>query len=159
MDIKKISLLALFIALSVIGSFIKIPAVVGSIALDAFPALLAVVLIGTTAGAVVAGMGHMVSAYIGGMTLGPLHIIVAMGMALIVWVFGVIYKSDRRMLAGVIFVLCNSFMIPLPFAFIMSMPFYVALIPSLLVGASVNTVIALILIPRVETISRSNWQV
>ncbi|HEX6595068.1 MAG TPA: ECF transporter S component [Bacillota bacterium] len=152
MDIKKISLLALFIALSVIGSFIKIPAVVGSIALDAFPALLAVVLIGTTAGAVVAGMGHMVSAYIGGMTLGPLHIIVAMGMALIVWVFGVIYKSDRRMLAGVIFVLCNSFMIPLPFAFIMSMPFYVALIPSLLVGASVNTVIALILIPRVETI-------
>src|SRR5699024_11328848 len=89
-------------------------------------------------------MGHMVSAYIGGMTLGPLHIIVAMGMALIVWVFGVIYKSDRRMLAGVIFVLCNSFMIPLPFAFIMSMPFYVALIPSLLVGASVNTVIALI---------------
>src|SRR5699024_11569813 len=75
-----------------IGSFIKIPAVVGSIPLDAFPALLAVVLIGTTAGAVVAGMGHMVSAYIGGMTLGPLHIIVAMGMALIVWVFGVIYK-------------------------------------------------------------------
>src|SRR5699024_11807817 len=59
MDIKKISLLALFIALSVIGSFIKIPAVVGSIALDAFPALLAVVLIGTTAGAVVAGMGHI----------------------------------------------------------------------------------------------------
>src|SRR5699024_8922909 len=147
MDIKKISLLALFIALSVIGSFIKIPAVVGSIALDAFPALLAVVLIGTTAGAVVAGMGHMVSAYIGGMTLGLFNVIVAMGMVLMVWVFGVIYKSDCRMLAGVIFVLCNSFMIPLPFAFIMSMPFYVALIPSLLVGASVNTVIALILIP------------
>src|SRR5699024_7799994 len=133
-------------------SFIKIPAVVGSIALDAFPALLAVVLIGTTAGAVVAGMGHRVCDYIGGVSLGPLDIIVAMGMALFVWLFGGLYKSDRLMLAGVIFVLCNSFMIPLPFAFIMSMPFYVALIPSLLVGASVNTVIALILIPRVETI-------
>src|SRR5699024_12800539 len=113
MYIKKISLLALFIALSVIGSFIKIPAVVGSIALDAFPALLAVVLIGTTAGAVVAGMGHMVSAYIGGMTLGPLHIIFDMGMAMIVWVFGGIYKLVLIRLEGVTFVLCYCFMISL----------------------------------------------
>src|SRR5699024_3998457 len=53
MDIKKISLLALFIDLSVIGSFIKIPAVFCSIALDAFPALLSVVIIGTTAWAII----------------------------------------------------------------------------------------------------------
>ena len=43
MNTKKMSLLALFVALSIIGAMIKIPAVVGSVALDAFPALVVVV--------------------------------------------------------------------------------------------------------------------
>ena len=41
-DKKMLSLLALFIALSAVGAAIKIPAVVGSVALDASPALLQV---------------------------------------------------------------------------------------------------------------------
>lgn len=41
MNIRKMSLIALFIALSVIGAAIKIPAIIGSIALDVFPAILA----------------------------------------------------------------------------------------------------------------------
>jgi len=53
------SLLALFIALSVIGASIKSPAVIGSVALDVFPALFSSVLIGKRTGAVVAGLGHM----------------------------------------------------------------------------------------------------
>src|SRR5699024_11235420 len=59
---KKMSLLALFIALSVIGASIKIPAVIGSVALDVFPALFASVLIGKRTGAVVAGLGHILTA-------------------------------------------------------------------------------------------------
>ena len=53
------SLLALFIALSVIGAPIKSPAVIGSVALDVFPALFASVLIGKRTGAVVSGLGYM----------------------------------------------------------------------------------------------------
>src|SRR5699024_6873656 len=74
--IDKICLLSLFIVLSVIGSFIKKPGVVGIKELDVFKALIAVVLIETTAQAVVAVMRLMVSAYIDAMTLGPFHIIV-----------------------------------------------------------------------------------
>lgn len=53
MNIKKITLLALFIGLSVVGAMIKIPAVVTSVALDAFPALLAAVYFGPLAGGIV----------------------------------------------------------------------------------------------------------
>ena len=41
MNVRTISTLAVFIALSVVGAFIKIPSPIGSMALDSFPALLA----------------------------------------------------------------------------------------------------------------------
>ncbi|MFD1851598.1 hypothetical protein [Oceanobacillus bengalensis] len=40
MGARKMSILALFITLSVIGAAIKVPAILGSVALDSFPALL-----------------------------------------------------------------------------------------------------------------------
>ena len=53
MNIKKISLISLFIALSVAGASIKIPAIVSSVALDMVPALLAGVILGGGSGAFV----------------------------------------------------------------------------------------------------------
>lgn len=38
---KKINILAIFIAISVVGAFIKIPSFIGSVALDSFPSLIA----------------------------------------------------------------------------------------------------------------------
>src|SRR5690625_5771740 len=111
---KKMSLLALFIALSVIGASIKIPAVIGSVALDVFPALFASVLIGKRTGAVVAGLGHILSALLGGMPLGPLHAVVAAGMADIVWVFGLFYEWGEKTAAGWFFVLANEWDAPIP---------------------------------------------
>lgn len=148
MSAKKISLLALFIALSVIGASIKIPAVIGSVALDAFPALLASVLIGGVPGAIIAGFGHLISAFIGGMPLGPAHIIVAIEMAAIVWGYSLIYKSGRRLLAGLFFVIFNGLVASLPFIFLMSVSFYLAIIPSLVIGATFNAVVAWLFIPR-----------
>lgn len=46
MNVKKINILAIFIAISVIGAFIKIPSFIGSVALDSFPSLIAGVLLG-----------------------------------------------------------------------------------------------------------------
>ena len=51
MSIKKISLISLFIALSVAGASIKIPAIVSSVALDMVPALLGGVMFGSIPGA------------------------------------------------------------------------------------------------------------
>lgn len=150
LNTKNLSLLALFIALSIVGSMIKIPAVVGSVALDAFPALVAVVLIGGKSGAWIAALGHLMSALIGGMPLGPMHGVIAVEMALIVWVFGMLYQSNRKLLAGASFVFLNGLIAPLPFIILLSFPFYLSLLPSLLIGSVVNMVLAWIAIPRLE---------
>lgn len=149
---RKISLLAFFVGLAVVGAFIKIPAVVSSVALDSFPALLAAAFFGGGAGAVVAGLGHLVSAIIGGLPLGPLHFIVAVEMAVFAAVFAAIYRKGRKWTASIFFVIANALIAPLPFIFFYGVAFFIALIPSLAIGSVINMVIALLLIPRLETI-------
>lgn len=156
MSSKKLSLLALFIALSVIGASIKIPAIVGSIALDAFPALLASILLGKRMGAIIAGFGHILSSLIAGMPLGPMHLIIALEMAVIVWCFSVIYQSGKRKFAGLFFVLSNSLLAALPMLFLLGKGFYFALLPSLFIGAFFNVFVALLFIPRFEKLFTTN---
>lgn len=150
MNTKKMSLLALFVALSIIGAMIKIPAIVGSVALDAFPALVVVVLLGTRSGMFVAAMGHLMSSLIVGMPLGPMHLFVAVEMAVIVWIFGVLYQSGKKWIACIVFIILNGIIAPLPFALLLSLPFYISLVPSVLVGSALNGVLALIFIQRFE---------
>jgi hypothetical protein len=157
MSARKMSLLALFIALSVIGASIKIPSFVGSIALDAFPAMLAGVLIGKKNGAIVAAFGHLISAYFAGFPLGPMHLVIAVEMAVLVWCFGIIYQTGKKIIAGLFFILTNSFLAPLPFIFMLGIGFYVSILPSLLIGATFNTIIALILIPRFKKMFGSSF--
>lgn len=152
MSTKKISILALFLALAVIGASIKIPAFIGSIALDVFPALLAAVLLGRESGAIVAGFGHMISALIGGMPLGPIHFIIAVEMALIVWVFAIIYQTGKRKIAGLVFVIVNSLLAPFPMIFLFGIEFYMSVLLPLFIGACFNVVIAFVFIPRLEHI-------
>ncbi|WP_174616009.1 ECF transporter S component [Virgibacillus ihumii] len=146
MQSKQVSMLALFIALSVIGSAIKIPAFIGSIALDVFPALLAACLLGKRQGALIAGVGHLVSAFLGGMPLGPMHVVIALEMTLLVWVFGAMYQSGKRQLAGIVFVL--AVLAPLPMIALLGTSFYIVVVPSLFVGSLFNVVIALLFIPK-----------
>lgn len=152
MSRRKISLLAVFIGLSVVGSSIKIPAIIGSVALDTFPALLAAAFLGGGAGAVVAGLGHMISAFLGGMPMGPLHIVVAVEMAILAFLFA--YTWKKRWLASSLFVFGNTILAPMPFIFLYDWAFYIALVPSLLIGSIVNTVVALLLIPRIFHVAK-----
>lgn len=143
---------AMLIALTVIGAAIKIPAIIGSVALDAFPALLAAALLGGPAGAIVGGMGHLISALIGGMPMGPFHGIVAAEMAFLAFIFSVLYRNGKKWQAGVLFILGNTFAAPLPFMFLISQAFYLSIVPSLLIGSALNVVVALIVIPKLARI-------
>lgn len=149
MNGRKISLLAVFIGLSVVGASIKLPAIIGSVALDAFPALLAAVFFGGVAGAIVGGFGHMMSALLGGMPMGPLHFIVAAEMAILAYVFSLTWR--KKWMASSIFVIGNGLIAPLPFILFFDVAFYLALVPSLLIGAIINTAVALVLIPRLQS--------
>jgi uncharacterized membrane protein len=148
---KLVSGLAMLTALSVVGAMIKIPAIVGSVALDVFPALLASVLFGAGAGALVGAFGHLLSALIGGFPLGPLHFLIAGEMAVLVWVFGRFYKNNK-ILASTVFIIGNSFVAPLPFIYLMNIGFYLGIVPSLLIGSIINTVIAIVAIPRLSSL-------
>jgi uncharacterized membrane protein len=147
---KLVSGLAMLTALSVVGAMIKIPAIVGSVALDVFPALLAAVLFGPRAGAVVGAMGHLLSALAGGFPLGPMHYLIAIEMAVLVWVFGRLYHNHKILASG-LFILGNSFAAPLPFIYLMNTGFYLGIVPSLLIGSIINAAIALIAIPRLSS--------
>jgi uncharacterized membrane protein len=151
MNVKKISLISLFLALSVAGASIKIPAVVSSVALDMVPALLAGVLLGSIPGALIAFLGHMLSALIGGMPLGPFHLLIAVEMAVLVWFFAIFYKKGKRIVAGIFFAFSNTLIAPIPFLFLLGSSFYIGMIPSLLIGSLFNTILALVLAPRLSS--------
>jgi uncharacterized membrane protein len=149
---KLVSGLAMLTALSVVGAMIKIPAIVGSVALDAFPALLAAALFGAGAGAVVGAFGHLLSAYAGGFPLGPMHFLIAIEMAVLVWGFGRLYNHNK-IIASAVFIIGNSFVAPLPFIYLMNTGFYLGIVPSLLIGSIINTVIAMVAIPRLSSLA------
>ena len=148
----KLTWMALLVALTVIGAAIKVPAIIGSVALDAFPALLAAAIMGGPAGAIVGALGHLLSALISGMPMGPFHFIVAAEMAILAFLFAVLYRKGKKWLAGGFFILGNTLAAPLPFMFLISKAFYLTLVPSLFIGSTINTVIAFIVIPRLARI-------
>jgi uncharacterized membrane protein len=156
MKSRMLSLLALFSALSAVGAAIKIPSIVGSVAFDVFPALLAAALLGSGAGAIVGALGHLLSALISGFPLGPMHVLIAIEMALLVFLFGVLYRKNKKITAGILFIILNTVAAPLPFIILMSKAFYVALVPSLLIGSLVNTIIAIVAIPRLRALFKQN---
>ncbi|MBM4763266.1 ECF transporter S component [Bacillus sp. B15-48] len=152
---KKITTTAVLVALTAIGAAIKVPAIIGSVAFDAFPALLAAGLLGGAAAAVVGGMGHLLSAIIGGMPLGAMHGLIAIEMAVLAFIFYLFYKNGKIWVAAILFILGNTFAAPLPFLFLLGEAFYLALVPSLFVGSVLNTIVALILIPRLAFLLKS----
>ncbi|RSD28951.1 ECF transporter S component [Mesobacillus subterraneus] len=152
MKSRRLSWIAMLVALSAVGASLKIPAPIGSVALDSFPALLAAGLFGGPAGAAAGSLGHLLSALIGGLPLGPFHVLIAGEMALLAYVFALLYKNDKRLSAGMLFVIGNSFVAPLPFIFIMGMPFYIAIVPSLFTGSVLNTVLAFLVLPRIARV-------
>lgn len=157
MSVKKISWLALFTALSVVGGMIKVPAIVASVALDSFPALLAAGLLGAGPGVLVAAFGHLLSALAGGMPMGPFHLLIAAEMAGAVWLFARIYQAAKPLLAIITFILLNGLVLPIPFIFFMGWGFYVTVMPSLLIASMLNGVLAWVALPRLQIVFEKHF--
>ncbi|WP_071459748.1 ECF transporter S component [Bacillus massilinigeriensis] len=154
-NLRRLILISLFSALSVIGGFIKVPSPVGSIALDSFPALLAAAILGPLAGTAVGGIGHLLSALSGGMVMGPFHYLIALEMALLCALFSFLYRKGRHWFAGTVFLLGNSIVAPFPFYFLLGTNMYKGLVPYLFIASLLNTVFALVIIPRLSRVLAS----
>lgn len=142
MSSKNIAWWGIGIALTVIGSTIKIPAIVGSVGLDAFTGLVIAGLGSIAMGAWIAAIGHLLSALLTGFPLGSFHLLIALEMALCVFVFGILNKAGKKAIAAVAFWIGNALISPLPFIFIMDWTFFIAIVPSLMIGSALNVIVA-----------------
>jgi uncharacterized membrane protein len=106
LKVKKIVLIALFIAISAILSNFKI---FSTVAFDSMPAFLAATLISPIAGGLVGALGHMLTAYTSGFPFTvPIHIFIAVLMFIIVSIYGVLFKKFNKYIAIIIAILLNG---------------------------------------------------
>lgn len=102
-NVKTLVVMALCIALSFVGSFIKIS---GTVAFDALPAFFAAILLGPLAGGIVGFFGHFFTALTSGFPFSlPIHLVIAIMMFFSCFVFGLVYKKVNPIvgiIAGII---------------------------------------------------------
>lgn len=149
MTTHKLALAALFISLSAIGGLIKIPLGIASIALDSMPALVAVLFFSAPLAGTIAAFGHLISALLGGMPLGPFHLIIAFEMWAVVWLFAILHRAGKQWLKWPAFIVGNGVVAAVPFYFLLSPAFFYASVPGLVIAASLNAGVAALLMPYV----------
>lgn len=150
MQLKRLTLAAFFVALCVIGGLIKIPSGIGSLALDTVPALISVAFLPPIFSGVVGMLGHMASAMNSGFMLGPLHVLVALEMFVIVIVFARLHKAGRNLTKWIFFIVANGLIAPLPFYFLISPAFFLGAVPFLLLATIVNAIVAAVVMPALQ---------
>ncbi len=141
---RRLSYLAMFMALSTVGAYIKIPSIIGTPALDSFPGFLAALLMGPVNGAIVAALGHMLTALTAGFPLSiPIHLLIAGGMAGIVTLFAIIsrYSLWAGMVTGVVLnaIVLNGLFLPIPG---FGKAFFLAMVVPLTVASILNIILA-----------------
>lgn len=154
MKVKHLTLAAMFAALSAIGGLLKIPLGIGSTALDSAPALVAVAFLSPVLAGVAALLGHIASALYAGFPLGPFHLLVAVEMLVIVYVFARMHKANLHLSKWIFFVIANGLLAPLPFYFLLSPAFFIGIVPGILIATVFNAVIAAVVLP----VLKNAWQ-
>lgn len=150
---KLLTLTAMFAALAVIGSFIKIPVPPGSAALDSTAAFVSMAFLPAPLAAAAGAIGHIATALTSGFPLSlPIHLLIAVEMAVVVGVATLIYKRGRRAMSWVWIIVANGILSPIPFYFILSPAVYIAVAPGILIATSINVVVAAILIPVLQRV-------
>lgn len=151
MKIKTLTLAALFAALCAIGGLIKIPLGISSTALDSAPALIAVAFLSPLLAGIVALIGHLASAFYGGMPLGPFHFLIAVEMFLILYVFARMHQKGLAKTKWLFFIVANGLLAPLPFYFLISPAFFIGAVAGILIATIFNAVIAAVALPVLVT--------
>lgn len=142
---RRVARVAILVALSGVGAFIKIPSPTGTVALDSAPGYLAAAAFSPLEGGVVGALGHLISAATAGFPLGlPIHLVVAAEMFVFAWVLGLLARPLGALVAGVVAVLLNGLLAPAILLPIGGIGMYATQVVPLLVGSAVNVAVAVI---------------
>lgn len=141
---KKMATLAILLALCVIGANIKI---LGSIALDSFPAFIGAIVLGPVAGAFLGFFGHMISALLSGFPNTLLiHLIIAVLMAFCMFFYGwTRQKLARHKAAASIVSILVAYVINVPLDLILLYPLMGPVVFALFAPLSLATLVNLVL--------------
>lgn len=145
--LMSLTLTAMVAAICAVGAFIKIPSFVSTAALDSAPAFLSVVFLSPVLAGVAGMVGHFITALTSGFPLGPLHIIIAVEMFVVVWIFGVMHKRGMHFWKWPVALVLNGVISPLPFYFIISPAFYWGALASIFMATVINLVIVAVVMP------------
>ena len=162
---RKLTFTALFIALSFVGSYIKI---FGTVAFDSLPGFLAALVFGPIYGAAIGFLGHLFTALSSGFPLSlPMHLAIAVSMALTMYVYGVTYRVISKkfpeavtlLITGIVGILFNA-----PISLALSIGVLrliagwevalglVALLPALIIASTANVSISIILFKSLKNV-------
>lgn len=146
---------ALIAALCAVGGFVKIPVFTTSAALDSAPAMLAAFLISPLFASIAASLGHIASAVTSGMPLGPLHVLIALEMLGIVYIFALLHAKGWTKAKWLWMFVGNSLLAPLPFYFIIAPSFYFLAVPGLMIATALNISVALLCAPIIVRVKKT----
>lgn len=142
----------MFAALSAIGAFIKIPVGIGSAALDTVPALVSASFLPPIYAGAASLIGHLSSSLYAGFPLGPLHIIIAVEMLIILFIYTKLHQAGHHVWKWIFFIFANSVLATLPFYWIISPAFFAGALPAITLATILNAAIAMIVSPIVERV-------
>ena len=154
MKLRLLTLAAMFAALCAIEAFIKVPVGIGSAALDTVPALISVSFLPPIYAGAVSLIGHLSSSLYAGFPLGPLHLIIAAEMFVILFVYTKLHKAGHHAWKWIFFIFANSVLATLPFYWIISPAFFAAALPGITLATILNASIAMIVSPVVERVMK-----
>jgi len=141
--------LAVLVALSGAGAFLKFPSPAGTVAMDAVPGYLAAFAYGPGYGALIAAIGHLCSALVTGFPLTvPFHLLVAIVMAGAGAAAGWLHNRAGSAAGVVGALLVNGLLGPWLLSYVpnpMGRGLFAALLLPLAVASAVNAVVAAVL--------------
>lgn len=142
-NVKRLSIIAIFIALSAVGALIKIPSPVGTIGMDSAPGFFSALAFGGLTGAIIIASGHLLTAAVAGfpMTI-PIHLYVAVQMALWAVVYRWVNEKLGLIPAVIVGIILNGVVSSFAMLPFMGMGGVMGLMPFLIVGAALNVIIS-----------------
>ena len=144
-NVKRLSIMAIFIALSAVGALIKIPSPVGTIGMDSAPGFFSALAFGGLEGAIVIAFGHLLTSAVVGfpMTI-PVHLYIAFQMALWALAYCWVNKKLGLIPAVIVGIILNGVVSSFAMLPMMGMGGVLGLMPFLIIGAALNVIISAI---------------
>lgn len=144
-NVKQLVIMAIFIALSAVGSLIKIPSPVGTIGMDSAPGFFCALAFGGLSGAVVIAFGHLLASAVVGFPLTiPVHLYVALQMALWALCYRWVNQKLGLIPAVIVGIVLNGVVSSFAMLPMMGMGGVLGLLPFLVLGSVLNVIISAI---------------